>query len=481
METHAKACDGLLEINDLGEGVYKVCFVAGTLVHTDKGAMPIEKVRVGTRVLSQPEDGGEQDYRSVVNTVAHLDQRVMVVQVRVDGASELTTIITTPNHPFWVEEKLADNQHWMAAESLEPGLTVQLADAKKAHIHATGLVRRTQHADIAFAADHRSGKGIVLNIEGKTVVPADEWTLSDSKHLELGEPCLTPVYNFEVEEFHTYYVGEVRVWVHNSSECTQTQALQAVSRSVDLRDACFHGETLVHIQPGTSTDGSMLNFIRSHTPHLCEIRGLVPGVRVLSRCEHTGEVAYRRVQKVFEHDGQELFVVVYTTVFNGELRECVLDATLNHPIWINDQGWTKVSDIKTGDKFFTVDGIPAEFARLQKRGSGRTVYNIEVEDFHTYFVESEGIWVHNKNTVITVQSLNPNRFPDATPTQAGPSGNPIIALPNELPAQVALARAGIDSVTLPIDARNTLGVDGRRKPDLLLKTGEAANRVGVTH
>ncbi|MGZ5029302.1 MAG: polymorphic toxin-type HINT domain-containing protein [Methylobacter sp.] len=26
-----------------------------------------------------------------------------------------------------------------------------------------------------------------------------------------------PVYNFEVEDFHTYYVGELGVWVHNTN------------------------------------------------------------------------------------------------------------------------------------------------------------------------------------------------------------------------------------------------------------------------
>ena len=37
------------------------------------------------------------------------------------------------------------------------------------------------------------------------------------------------------------------------------------------------------------------------------------------------------------------------------------------------------------------------------------VYNIEVEDFHTYFVGKEGVWVHNKNlsTAIKVQNDGP--------------------------------------------------------------------------
>lgn len=36
------------------------CFIAGTLVHTDKGLVPIEQIKVGDMVLSQPEQGGRR-------------------------------------------------------------------------------------------------------------------------------------------------------------------------------------------------------------------------------------------------------------------------------------------------------------------------------------------------------------------------------------------------------------------------------------
>jgi hypothetical protein len=36
---------------------------AGTLVHTEEGLVPIEKVKVGDWVLSKPENGGEQAYK----------------------------------------------------------------------------------------------------------------------------------------------------------------------------------------------------------------------------------------------------------------------------------------------------------------------------------------------------------------------------------------------------------------------------------
>ena len=238
-EAYARASKGILERTEAGEVVYKACFAAGTLVHTQHGPLPIEQVRVGTRVLSQPEQGGEQDYRTVINTVAHLDQVVYAVQVRVTGADTLTTVIATPNHPFWVESPLADDAHWMAAQSLQPGFVLQLADGRSAIVHASGLVRRTQYPDVGFAADDRAGVGIVLDLRDGRVVLADAGRSLALDTLQLGEPYLTRVYNFEVEVFHTYYVGDAAVWVHNQN-CTELVA----DRQVAIDQAIFRQERI---------------------------------------------------------------------------------------------------------------------------------------------------------------------------------------------------------------------------------------------
>jgi hypothetical protein len=214
----ARICDGILEIDEKGEVVYKVCFAPGTLVHTDQGLVPIEKIRVGMKVFSQPEDGGERAYRPVINTVAHLDQPVHAVQIKVEGADSLTTVIATGNHPFWVEAPLVGGEHWMATECLEPGFVLQLADGRKAVVHAAGLVRRTQHPDIGFMADDRVGAGVAFDLANGIQI-ADGARVQNLGALQLGEPWLTPVYNFEVDGFHTYYVEEAGVWVHNANYC----------------------------------------------------------------------------------------------------------------------------------------------------------------------------------------------------------------------------------------------------------------------
>ncbi|MDO9569619.1 MAG: polymorphic toxin-type HINT domain-containing protein, partial [Hydrogenophaga sp.] len=386
-------------------------------------------MRVGTKVLSQPENGGKIAYKPVINTVAHLDQQVHAVQVKVEGSDELTTLITTPNHPFWVQERLVHDQHWLAAEHLAPGMVLQIAGVgaganagehiapglvatRYATVYANGLIRHTQHAHIGFAADDRVGAGMVLDLsDPKNLRLLDPAQTDGLGTLELGEPLLTPVYNFSVDEFHTYYVGNSAVWVHNS--CGPEGAVDAVFEKATIEGECFSGDTLVVVEPWTD------NFNGGVSTNMLYIERVEVGDTVLSRCELTGEMAYKQVTKVFTHGwrtssdisfecGPEFYEKYPTSNPPG------ITTTANHPFWVQGKGWTKVEDLKPGDEMLTYDGIKATVKHVSLNNSGTEVYNLEVEDFHTYFVASPGIWVHNKSP-LKFDRLNANAVPDPKP------------------------------------------------------------------
>ena len=407
----------------MGKMSYQACFTAGTLIHSEEGLIPIEKVRVGMRVLSKPEHSTEagdddQEYRKVINTVATLDQRVHAVQVKVEGEGRLTTLFPTHNHPFWVEGVIVDGEHWLATECLAPGMVLQLADGRKGTVHANGLVRRTQHEDIGFAGDDQSDIGIVLDLSGGHLVIANDALAAhlqqSGQALKLGDPYLTTVYNFEVEETHTYYVGETAVWVHNAN-CYEdvTNVLKAIAKKKiePIENACFDGETWVHARVNEETYPLMKDtYSRSEigVPLVFEIWHLRPGVEVLSRCEKTGEVAYKRITKVFEHELQETLRLHYYDKQMNSYSSLVV--TPNHPFWVIGKGWVNAIDLKAGDQFETCDGRGGvEFIELEKRRCPLSVYNIEVEDFHTYFVDDRsngrGILVHNKNKAVSVEPV----------------------------------------------------------------------------
>lgn len=128
------------------------CFAGGTLVHTDKGLVPIQEIKVGDMVLSKPEDGsGEVSYRPVLNTFVHENKELWMVKAdkylslkKPNGdwldydiseyASRKTDFLATPNHPIWVVgrgiKKDEDNvvldeiimypePHWKRVDQLE--------------------------------------------------------------------------------------------------------------------------------------------------------------------------------------------------------------------------------------------------------------------------------------------------------------------------------------------------------------------------
>ena len=136
-----------------------VCFVAGTLVQTEQGAIPIETVTVGTMVWAWDEETGDVALKKVVET--YVNETDELLHVFVNGEE----IVTTPEHPFYSPVK-----GWTDAVHLRAGDILVLVNGEYV------IVEKIQH--------------------------------------EILEAPVT-VYNFQVEDYHTYYVSQTGVLVHN--------------------------------------------------------------------------------------------------------------------------------------------------------------------------------------------------------------------------------------------------------------------------
>ncbi|MDB5290087.1 MAG: repeat protein, partial [Phycisphaerales bacterium] len=176
------------DIEKLAEGLKatKMCFVAGTPVHTERGLRPIEQVRAGDLVLSRDEKTGEQSYKPVVETFVTQPTRLYHVRFAT-GASAETTLTCTGQHPFYV-----NGRGFVAAQELAPGDELVLAEGGVARVAC--------------------------------ITPEDA--------LE-GKPFTT--YNFEVADFHTYFVGQAGVWVHNLASGLCERMFSLYKQIVDTR------------------------------------------------------------------------------------------------------------------------------------------------------------------------------------------------------------------------------------------------------
>jgi hypothetical protein len=94
------------------------CFVAGTLVWTTQGLVPIEQVRAGDVVLAKNEQTGELVLRMV--TAEIVVRQAALLDVTVQQGLHESTLRTTDEHPFWVASR-----GWTRADSLVPGDVVK--------------------------------------------------------------------------------------------------------------------------------------------------------------------------------------------------------------------------------------------------------------------------------------------------------------------------------------------------------------------
>ena len=73
-----------------------------------------------------------------------------------------------------------------------------------------------------------------------------------------------------------------------------------------------------------------------------------------------------------------------------------LETTSEHPFWIKDSGWLKASLLEQGMILLDRNNQEVEvISQFLLSNHPQTVYNFEVDDFHTYHIGEYGVWVHN--------------------------------------------------------------------------------------
>lgn len=75
----------------------------------------------------------------------------------------------------------------------------------------------------------------------------------------------------------------------------------------------------------------------------------------------------------------------YHYLVNGKLK-----ITPPHPFCTNDNKWIRIEDLKKGQKVRTANSI-GEISTIENKLEGHPIFNIFVNDHHSFFVSGDGI------------------------------------------------------------------------------------------
>uniref|UniRef100_UPI00082C2E4B polymorphic toxin-type HINT domain-containing protein n=1 Tax=Moraxella oblonga TaxID=200413 RepID=UPI00082C2E4B len=122
--------DEAFDVNELKlETKHNAGFVAGTLVHTNKGLVPIQDIKVGDMVLSRDEFNpqGDLQYKPVLSTFKS-QQKERIYKVEYPTNDGMEYIFCNALHPFWsAYDPSGKTGKWEAAEDLSGTFLVNLS------------------------------------------------------------------------------------------------------------------------------------------------------------------------------------------------------------------------------------------------------------------------------------------------------------------------------------------------------------------
>ena len=144
------------------------------------------------------------------------------------------------------------------------------------------------------------------------------------------------------------------------------------ANSAGVKPSCFVAGTLVMAVAG-----------------MVAIEKIKSGDKVISTDPETMETSLKTVLETYI---REVTTLVHLTV-NGE--EIV--TTVDHPFYVKNQGFIKAGELIVGDELLDVNGnvLLVEKFNVELTDEPVTVYNFQVEGFHTYHVGCFYVLVHN--------------------------------------------------------------------------------------
>lgn len=156
-------------------------------------------------------------------------------------------------------------------------------------------------------------------------------------------------------------------WKERFSSTSEANSLEGISMlSAEGGGGCFAAGTRILMADGT----------------MKRIEDVLKGDKIKTRTEKSDQLVTATVR------GTHTATVDGYIILNGGLK-----VTPNHIMYVNGT-WKEAGSIQPGDVLVNSSGVSVPVTTIEWQRGAYTVYNLEVEKYHTFF--AAGIWVHNE-------------------------------------------------------------------------------------
>ncbi len=375
------------------------CFAAGTLVRTEQGSRPIEDLKVGDAVTSLDEYAPHK-------LAIHQDPTGYLSGLR---SSVIEEVFVHPDSQIGTVELTGDSG------------SVELLEVTPEHIVY----------DVGTASWRPIGS---LTLGSHMWSPQGELTVTQAWSFDR----VGTTYNIHLERDHTYFVGKLEAWVHNLKEIQDPDTAEEEVTGGNAPDpteptpvgtgtggtgtggtgtvgtgtggtgtggtggtgwdpgggsggGCFVAGTMVATPSGNVAIEELqisdwVYAVSDKAPQYCATTSNVQsGYSLLPYWSP------QRVEQVFIHPDKDVGIVTWT---DGDRSESI-EVTPEHLVYSPSQEkWLGIGSLEVGDTLFSPEGL-LTISQAWKYTRTVEVYNIEVEEDHTYFVGKLQAWVHN--------------------------------------------------------------------------------------
>ena len=189
-------------------GEFASCFPAGTMISTDKGEIPIEKIKKGMNVLTH-----DLTFKPVTETMERKTNELVVITI----AGQAEPITATPEHPFLTTVLDPDNFKSHPKAKFNDGLTENTFWSE---------IKDLKVGDFIAVNPNR-----VMSVTDETYLNRDGYEFVRVLHVETGHNAENAsVYNMDVKDNHTYVANNAIV--HNCFIIQVQDNMSDIGRSI---------------------------------------------------------------------------------------------------------------------------------------------------------------------------------------------------------------------------------------------------------